>query len=461
MTREIIQNAAEAEGFSILGISPAVSPSGYSHLLKWIEDGFAGEMQYFKNRQEAYQHPNSVLEGVRSIVMLAYPYPASAVLVSKNKRNEADLLDGIKTENEQPFGNSPKANSENHVKQDSALPQPSATGLIARYASTGTDYHDELHPKLKRLCKAIQAFAPDSSNRGVVDTAPLMEREFAQLAGLGWIGKNTLLINKRKGSYFFLACILTSLSLEPSTPHSASHCGTCTACLDACPTDAFPEPGRLDARKCISYLTIEHRGSIPYELRSKMGDWVFGCDVCQEVCPWNKKPSVRWTAERKVSEVKNDPIQAIAVPEKDVHSTERTPLSTSHTGSNSRAKAFERTIELLELFSMDDDAFRQAFRKTPLWRPRRRGLLRNAAVVLGNQKDPKAIPALKLGLQDPDPIVRGACVWALGNLKHPVAKQALQEQLKKESDSSVLQEIRWSLQPSDKRRSNHDQRSSS
>ena len=251
----------------------------------------------------------------------------------------------------------------------------SGAGRVARYVWRGTDYHDIIHPKLKRLCSLIVAADRAASARGVVDTAPLQEREVARLAGLGWQGKNTLLLNKRLGSYFFLACVLTDIDLPYDEPHESSHCGTCTACLDACPTDAFPRAGVLDATRCISYLTIEHRGPIPVELRSGIGDWVFGCDVCQEVCPWNRRPS-------------------------------RTMKS---------ADAFEK-LPLNELFELTEDEFRRRYRKTPLWRTRRRGVLRNAAIVLGNQRDARALPALTIGLSDQEPLVRGASAWAMGKI---------------------------------------------
>lgn len=247
MTLDIIKSAAEKEGFSLLGATPAISPSGYNSLLDWIEQGFSGEMHYFADRREAYRHPNAVLDGVRSIVMLAFPYTSTPAKLSSSRTEPRETLARESREMDRGV-------------PDASDWKPDSYGLIARYASFGDDYHDLLHPKLKRLCKVLETIEPDSKNRGVVDTAPIMEREFAQLAGLGWMGKNTLLINKHQGSYFFLACVLTSIDLNPTQSHPSSHCGSCTACLDACPTDAFPEPGKLDARKCISYLTIEHRG---------------------------------------------------------------------------------------------------------------------------------------------------------------------------------------------------------
>ncbi len=223
-----------------------------------------------------------------------------------------------------------------------------------------------------------------------MDTAPLLEREFAQLAGLGWIGKNTLLLNKQLGSWFFLAALLTDQELDYDEPHVADHCGTCRACLDACPTGAFVEPYVLDARRCISYLTIELRGPIPDNLRSGVGDWLFGCDICQDVCPWNHRAPA-------------SPEAAFA------------PL-----------EDMNPVVELAALFALDDAAFRERFRHTPLWRAKRRGLLRNAAIVLGNRPHAAAIPALIRGLNDPEPLVRGASAWALHRYADLRAEAALE-----------------------------------
>ncbi|MGI9473768.1 MAG: tRNA epoxyqueuosine(34) reductase QueG [Rubripirellula sp.] len=363
----LLQHRAADEGFQLFGIAPAISLPGFPKLVKWIESGYAGGMDYLANRQPAYQHPSGVLQGARSIIVLTYPYATA----------------------------------------DHAAPEQ-GRGKVARYVWSGDDYHDTIHPKLKRLCRDLQEALPESNARGVVDTAPLLEREVASLAGLGWTGKNTLLLNKEHGSYFFLACVLTDQELPYDNPHSTSHCGTCTACLDACPTDAFPQPGVLDATRCISYLTIEHRDPIPIELRDGIGDWLFGCDVCQEVCPWNRKPSR--TASKPT-----------------------TPLD---------------AIELTALFTLNDDDFRQQFRKTPLWRTRRRGILRNAAIVLGNQRSVSSVTALVVGLNDTESIVRGASAWALGRIGSKAAITALQRRRTCESEEDVRQEIDLALEPS-------------
>jgi epoxyqueuosine reductase len=359
-----LRSAAADEGFVLCGVTPAVDSSGFSDLVRWIDSGYAGQMHYFADRLEAYRNPSGVLAGAKSVCVLAYPYDRAA----------------------------PAAQSD-------------GCGRVARYAWSGTDYHDTLHPKLKRLCHLLQQSRDGSNARGVVDTAPLLEREVAQLAGLGWRAKNSLLLNKRLGSYFFLACLLSDAELPYDQPHDSEHCGTCTACLDACPTDAFAGPGIVDATRCISYLTIEHRGHIAVELRSAIGEWVFGCDVCQEVCPWNRKPS-------RTAAVDTRPME---------------------------------TLELSELFSLSEQQFRERFRKTPLWRTRRRGILRNAAIVLGNQRHRQATAALVRGLADDEPIVRAACVWALGRFDDANGRLAIRERQVQETDPVVLQEMNAAL----------------
>jgi epoxyqueuosine reductase len=238
----------------------------------------------------------------------------------------------------------------------------------------------------------------------VVDTAPLLERDFARLAGLGWFGKNTMLLNKRLGSYFFLGALLLDIALQPDTPVTTSHCGTCTACLEACPTQAFVGPGQLDARRCISYLTIELRGPIPHALREPMGQWIFGCDVCQEVCPWNRKA----------------------------------PLANEPAFQPRPGLVPANLVELLEL---SPEAFRQRFRGTTITRAKRRGFLRNVAIALGNSGDPSAVPALVKALQDEEPLVRGAAAWALGRLGTVEAKAALAARSVIETDAMVRAEI--------------------
>lgn len=366
LTAKLKQQAAQL-GFSLAGVAPAVTPTGAARLDDWLAAGYAGHMRYLADRREAYRHPRHVLDGVRSLFMLALDYRTA---------------------------------------------EPAATkpgeGRVSRYAWGAVDYHDLAHDRLQQLADSLRALVPCATARGIVDTAPLLEREFAQLAGLGWQGKHTLLINRSRGSWFFLAALLTDVELTYDRPHEADHCGTCRACLDACPTDAFPQPYVLDASRCISYLTIELRDAIPTDLRPAVGDWLFGCDVCQDVCPWN-----------------------------------------AHTEPNGDA-AFEPLagndpVELAQLFALDEAAFRARFRQTPLWRPRRRGLLRNAAIVLGNRPAPEALAALVRGLADDEPLVRAASAWALGNYTEPDARAALERRRDEEHDPDARSEIGQAL----------------
>lgn len=376
-----IASALKAEarrlGFSLVGTCPAVTPNGAARLGEWLARGYAGEMAYLAARQEAYEHPRHVLEGVRSILMLGMPYHTSE-------------------------------------------PEPVAAGQgrVSRYAWGPGDYHDFVHDRLKRLIAFLQANATRAKARGVVDTAPLLEREFAQLAGLGWVGKHTLLINKPAGSYFFLAALLTDQELAYDEPFTADHCGTCRACLDACPTQAFPQPYVLDASRCISYLTIELRESIPADLRPGMGDWLFGCDVCQEVCPWNQR-----AVEREATSLRPS------------------PMGRESDGSIFQPAADMNPLDLIGLFDLDEDAFRHRFRHTPLWRAKRRGILRNAAIVLGNQRAAIAIPVLTRGLNDSEPLVRGACAWALGQIGGVATAEALKARFGIEADEYVRSEL--------------------
>ncbi|HEX3149155.1 MAG TPA: tRNA epoxyqueuosine(34) reductase QueG, partial [Gemmataceae bacterium] len=248
---------------------------------------------------------------------------------------------------------------------------------VAKYAQA-PDYHRYLWNRLNILAAWLDAEVPGTHSHGVTDTAPILERDFARRAGLGWHGKNTMLLNKQHGSFFLLAAFLTTLELEPDPPTEIGHCGTCTACLDACPTQAFPQAGWLDARRCISYLTIELKTSIPEDLRPGVGDWLFGCDICQDVCPWNHRPN---------------PAPGLPlVPE---------------LGS----------IDPIDLLSLAPNELRRRFQGTSLRRANWRGLLRNAAIVLGNRRDRRALPALREALKWNDEVVREACQWAIGKIE--------------------------------------------
>jgi epoxyqueuosine reductase len=330
-----LRNQARSLGFSLVGIARAHDADDFLHFQEWLASGYAGTMSYMERDAEARRSPTSILTEVRSVVMVALAYGESRDEESEARNAKEAII-----------------------------------GKVARYAH-GPDYHIVLRAKLKELLAWVQGHRPNCRGRAVVDTAPLLERDFARRAGLGWIGKNTMLINKHRGSYFFLGALLLDFDLTPDDPHTGFHCGTCRACLDACPTDAFPTPGVLDARRCISYLTIEHRGSAPPDLRFGVGDWLFGCDVCQEVCPWNR-----------------------------------------------RDESKPETIDATEVLSLSEASFRERFGGSALERTRRRGLVRNAAIVLGNTADERALPALRRAATDDDEIVRDAAKWAIEQIEN-------------------------------------------
>jgi epoxyqueuosine reductase len=365
--RDAVKAEALRIGFDLVGIAPAVAPGGLEDFHDWLRQGYDGEMAWLSRREAAYEHPRSVLAGVRSVIMLAL----------------------------------------NYRTYEPAAPCP-GTGRVSRYAWSDADYHAVARQRLSQLADFLHERSPGCRTRAVIDSAPMLERDFARAAGLGWFGKNTMLIDKRQGSWIFLAGLLTDAEIEPDAPHNTSHCGTCTRCLDACPTDAFPEPYVLDSRKCIAYLTIELKGPIPESLRSGVGDWLFGCDICQDVCPWNRK-----------SPRKDDPAF--------------------------RPRGDLNPADLARILELDDAGFHNEFGDNALARPGRAGLLRNAAIVLGNQRDPAAVPALERALGDSDPVVRGAAAWALGQIGGERVIEALKSQLGVEDNATVRAEIEAAL----------------
>lgn len=332
-----LKDEAQRLGFVLSGVVAAAQPARLKAFHQWLDNGYAGEMYYLRSRLNAYSHPQHVLDGCRSLLMLAFPYSAAE----------------------------PKTAPE--------------SGRIARYAWGELDYHDRLHDKLKQLKKWLEHASPGAMVRGIVDTAPLLEREFAEAAGLGWVGKNTLLLNREWGSYFFIAALLTDLTLTVDPPQEKGFCGTCTACLDACPTGAFVQPYVLDATRCISYLTIEHRGLIDADLVEQFDQWLFGCDVCQEVCPWNRR----------------------------VPDTPETSLE---------PRADLNPVDLVALLGLSESAFRERFRHTPMWRAKRRGMLRNAILLVGKQRIYNALPQLNALLEDSDEMLRAAAQWSINQI---------------------------------------------
>lgn len=346
LTERIKEKAYEL-GFDLIGIAPATRAPHADAYASWVDAGYAAGMGYMARDVARRQDPRHVLPGARSVVVVGLSYFV--------------------------------ANPPTDVWDD-----PSR-GRIARYA-WGLDYHDVMTPRLRQLADFISGQSRrDVQHRVYVDTGPVLERDFAAQAGLGFIGKNTCLINPTMGSYLFLGEILVNLELdfdEPATDSGAKvgTCGNCTRCLETCPTHAFPAPYILDSNRCISYLTIELKGSVPLDLRPLMGNWVFGCDECQSVCPWPRR-FARPTGENFL---RLDP--ELAAP------------------------------KLLDLMGLSDGEFRARFRGTPLWRTKRRGLLRNVAVALGNWGGPQAIPALQRALRDPDPLVGKHAAWALARI---------------------------------------------
>ncbi len=362
---------AERQGFGLFGVTPADPLAGAGFYARWLALGFAGRMSWLERNVESRADPRQRVPGARSVICLGMHYdpPAAA-------------------QEPEPAPGRPR-------------------GRIARYAR-GDDYHGLIESRLKGLWEALRVRAGAGEGRWSVDTAPVLERELAARAGLGWWGKNTCLINRRGGSYFFLAEIVTTLELTFDEPE-VDHCGSCTLCLEACPTGAFPEPYVLDARRCISYLTIELKEAIPRDLRDGVGDWVLGCDICQEVCPWNRR--------------------AEATEEEAFHP--RPGLD---------------PVDLVELLDMDREAFNERFRRNPAKRPKRRGMLRNAAVGLGNAGDRRVVPHLARALaREQEPLVRAHAAWALGKLGGEEARQALRDARERETDAEVLEEIEAAL----------------
>ena len=373
-----LKSEARRLGFELVGACAAARPAGFERFSAWLASGRAAGMDYLANHAQAREHPQRVLEAARSILMLGMSYRT-------------------------------------------AQPRPPQAGqaAVARYA-WGRDYHEIIQQRLRALRRFHEELTPGAAVRGVVDTAPLLEREFAYNAGLGWFGRNSLLLDERLGSYFFLSALLTSEELEHDVPQT-NRCGTCRACIDACPSGALGEDSMVDARRCLSYLTIEHRGSIPSQFRPAVGNRAFGCDACQEVCPWNR-PS------------------------------DKTPSATAE------AELFPaqgmNPLELAELFALDEEGFRKRFRGTPLGRAKRQGILRNAALVLGNQATLRVtktlLKTLAVGINDDEPVVRSACAWALGRCQYDEgqcdeAAAVLGRRLEQEGDAEVANEIRLAL----------------
>ena len=348
MKDEILKVAREA-GFDLAGVAPVGDFDEHRHFEQWIADGRAAEMQYLESRDNTGKLKRSSLQTIA-------PW-ARSVLVCAINYNTA-----------QPYSTQCKDTD---------------GGWIARYAWGREDYHDSVLAKLRHIETEMRRIAferkcPEIETRCYVDTGPIVERIYAKYAGVGWIGKNTCVINQRAGSWLFLGVILTSLELAPDIP-APDRCGSCTRCIDACPTHAITSPYQLDASLCISYLTIEKRGAIPEQLRNDMGRHVFGCDICQDVCPWNRKAPVTAAGEFQPREGLVNPA-------------------------------------LEWLATMTEEQFRATFRGSAIRRAKRQGLRRNAALAMGNSGEAKFLATLRAMTCEEDAVVAEVATWAVRKL---------------------------------------------
>ena len=369
--KQRIRDEARALGFEAIGFASAAAAPHAERLHAWLAAGRHGTMRWMARDPERRADPRVVLRGARTVISVSIPY----------YRGEWPA--------------------------ESDVPR----GRVARYA-WGRDYHKRIRRRLKHLARAVEDACPEARWVAYVDTGPMLDRAWAERAGVGWIGKNTNVIVKGRGSYTFLGEILTDLALEPDLP-ARNYCGTCARCIAACPTGAILGPYQLDARRCISYLTIEHRGSIPVELRAAIGTRIFGCDDCQEVCPWN-----RFAVKTEDPEFLDRPGQA--------------------------------TPELIPLLALDEEGFRARYQGTAILRAKRAGFARNVAVALGNIADPRAVAPLARALtEDPEPTVRAHAAWALGRIAGDEARAALRGAAGRESSAEVLTEIHASLSPTE------------
>jgi len=365
-----VKQKARQLGFNLVGLTRAEPSPTLAAYKRWIAQGMHGKMGYMAREDRVIRRADltNIVPGAKSILMVGLDYRTLAI-------------------------------------PDAILNDP-ARGRVASYA-WGLDYHDVMTPRLEMLAQWLaQQVELPSEQRVYVDTGAVLERSHAQQAGMGFIGKNTMLIHPRRGSYFFLGEIITSIEFDAyDQPHRPTMCGTCTRCLRTCPTDAFPEPHVLDARRCISYHTIENKGWIDRELRADFGNWIFGCDICQEVCPFQ-----RFSLTSEEQGFFPVDVDRAAPP-------------------------------LLDLLTLTPETFRERYKGTPIERIRRKRLVRNAAVAAGNSGDPRFIPALIQLLYDAEPLVRGHAAWALFRIKRYDAVQQLNQLYYREEDPEVRAEL--------------------
>ena len=358
----VVAAAARAAGFPLVGCVPIGPLPGAAFVREWLADGRAGDMGYLERRAEIRCDPRRQFAWARSLVCVGFPY-----------RPPAPPPDDWRAR---------------------------LRGRMAAY-TVGPDYHRHVRERLDRLAEVLARLFPGTRYLSYVDTGAIVEREWARQAGVGWIAKNTLVLHRHAGSYFFLGELVTDLEVDP-VPLPRDHCGTCARCVAACPTDALEHGYTMDPRRCIAYLTIEHRGPIPSALRPQLGNWVFGCDVCQEVCPWN-------------ADARDDAAAAWLSP------------------------------SLPELVAMDQAAFDARFAGTAVARTGRARLARNATVALGNTGNPEAVAPLALALSDAEPLVRSHAAWALGRIGGATARKALDDARSRETDDAARAEIETTL----------------
>jgi epoxyqueuosine reductase len=376
VSRETLAETAASLGFAMVGFARLrrlEEREDFYH--GWLDEGGHASMAYLEREPERRFDPRRLDARYKSVVSLAYPYAPSFPQNSHTIDWRAELR-----------------------------------GRIAAYA-LGPDYHDYVLKRARAVADMITKARVGTIARAYVDTGPVFEREWATEARLGWFGKNTMLLNRDHGSYFFLAEIFTDVEFEPSAEPYREHCGTCRRCLDLCPTGALADGYVMRSDLCISYQTIENRGAIPRELRPKLGNWIFGCDICNEVCPWNSDHG-------------------------DLASADANPSR-------------ELLPRLPDLLALDDRAFSARFSKSAVKRTKRRGLLRNVAVALGNTRNPDAAVSLSRALEsEAEPLIRSHAAWALGQIGGLAARRALERARSRDDDPAVRAEAIAALETS-------------
>ena len=381
----IVKTQALEVGFDLVRVATADEfDQDRSVALERLRDGLMDGLPWFnEERIQRGASPQTLLPGARSIICLGLSY------FQESRQGHAE----------------PSANQ-------------ASTGLVARYA-WGRDYHKAIKKRMRELVEGLRrTLGSDFAARWYVDDGPMLDRAAAARSGLGWFGKNTNILSSSQGSWIFLGQVITDLELVPDQPLKKT-CGNCVRCIDSCPTGAIIGPYVLDNTRCISYLTIENRGEIPVELRPLMKDWVFGCDICQDVCPVNRRPPG-------------------LVPEGPPSDK---PVAHGEEGADRALDENVESIDLIEILGMSEEDFRHRFRGRPILRAKKAGLQRNACVALGNLGDPSAVPALARALEQGEALVRGHAAWALGRIGTTHAKTALNGAVKSEQDPWVLEEI--------------------